>query len=316
LQAKPQTRAEEVRTILQNTADPRPVLGTTLTDAVHRQGAGLLDVDDALTAETSVAPAKLSLGEGAGGVARLTITNASDHDRTYTLSHLPALATSNNTPAYTFTAFADRPATVTFVEPTIPVRAGGKATVTVAIAPHATLPDLATYGGYVVVEDGEGGVSRVPYSGLKGDWQEIPILTGTRYLARVTSTGAVPVVADGAVFRLTSAAETPAVLLHLDQHTQRLEATVVRAADGARVHPVFSSAFALEHLPKSATPTAFVAIPWDGTRVHSNGSKEKTKPVPDGSYRLVVRALRPLGNPEEPSHWDVFTTPAFTIDRP
>ena len=121
---------------------------------------------------------------------------------------------------------------------------------------------------------------------------------------------------DGAVFRLTGAAETPTVALHLDQHVQRLEATVVRASDGARLHPVFSSAFALEHLPKSATPTGFVAIPWDGTRLHSNGSKEKTKPVPDGQYRLVIRALRPLGDPADPSHWDVFTTPAFTIDRP
>ena len=96
---------------------------------------------------------------------------------------------------------------------------------------------------------------------------------------------------------------------------QRLEATVVRASDGARLHPVFSSAFALEHLPKSATPTGFVAIPWDGTRLHSNGSKEKTAGA-GRQYRLVIRALRPLGDPADPSHWDVFTTPAFTIDRP
>jgi minor extracellular serine protease Vpr len=38
--------------------------------------------------------------------------------------------------------------------------------------------------------------------------------------------------------------------------------------------------------------------------------------VPDGSYRLLVRALRPLGDRSNPAHWDAFTTPTFTIDRP
>jgi minor extracellular serine protease Vpr len=316
LQAKPRTRAEDVRALLQNTADPRPVLGTTLIDAVHRQGAGLLDVDDALTADTHVSPAKVSLGEGEGGVVRLTIENDGDHPRTYTLAHLPALATSNNTPGYTFTPFADRPSTVSFSESSVTVAAGSHAAVTVAVAPHPTLPALSTYGGYVVVDDGEGGVVRVPYAGFKGDLQAIPILTGPSFLVRTTATGIVPITADGAVFRLTGETETPSVLLHLDQHAQRLEARIVRAADGAPVHPVFSSAFAVEHVPKSATPGGFVVVPWDGTRLHANGSKDRTRVVPDGSYRLVVRALRPLGDPADSAHWDVFTTPAFTIDRP
>ena len=161
LQARPGTRAEDVRTILQNTADPRPVLGTTLTDAVHRQGAGLLDVDDARR-PTPASRRGRSRSAKAKGLARLTITNASDHTRTYALSHLPALATSNNTPSYTFTAFADRPATVTFSDPTVTVAAGASTAVTVSIAPHATLPALATYGGYVVVDDGEGASRAFP----------------------------------------------------------------------------------------------------------------------------------------------------------
>ena len=316
LQARPGTRAEDVRTVFQNTADPRPVLGTSLLDAVHRQGAGLLDLEGALSADSLVTPGRLALGEGFGGTARLTIANESDHARTYTLSQLPAVATSRNTPAYTFTAFADRPATVTFASASLTVPARRSTSVAVSIAPDPTLPDLSTYGGYLVVDDGEGGRYTVPYAGLKGDYQALPILTGLRFLVRATASGPVPVTADGAVFRLTGPAELPTVLLHLDQQAERLEARVVRASDGSPLHPVFSTALEVEHLPKSATPGGFITFEWGGTRLHSNGGKEPTRPVPDGSYRLVVRLLRSLGDPSNPAHWDVFTTPAFTIDRP
>ncbi|MGH8429286.1 MAG: S8 family serine peptidase, partial [Solimonas sp.] len=55
LQAKPSTSSQTVRSILQNSADPKnwngnPSLG--FLDNVHRQGAGLVDIDDAILATT------------------------------------------------------------------------------------------------------------------------------------------------------------------------------------------------------------------------------------------------------------------------
>src|SRR3546814_5045854 len=41
-----------------------PALG--FLDQVHRQGAGLLDIDDAIVAQTRITPGELSLGETAG----------------------------------------------------------------------------------------------------------------------------------------------------------------------------------------------------------------------------------------------------------
>ena len=99
LEAKGKTLdAVTVRTILQNSADPKPLFGfPTIPDAVHRQGAGMLDIDDAIQATTLVSPGKLSLGEGLGGTRTLTIQNSSSSAKTYSLSHLGAAATSNNT---------------------------------------------------------------------------------------------------------------------------------------------------------------------------------------------------------------------------
>jgi subtilisin family serine protease len=91
LQAHPRTPAQKVRRILQNSADPafwtlNPGIG--FYDSVHRQGAGMLDVDDAILATTVIEPGKISLGESEGGPAVHTVTleNNGPTDVTYDLS--------------------------------------------------------------------------------------------------------------------------------------------------------------------------------------------------------------------------------------
>ena len=38
--------------------------------------------------------------------------------------------------------------------------------------------------------------------------------------------------------------------------------------------------------------------------------------VPDGDYRVNVRALKANGVASDPAHWQVWTSPVVTIDRP
>jgi hypothetical protein len=38
--------------------------------------------------------------------------------------------------------------------------------------------------------------------------------------------------------------------------------------------------------------------------------------VPDGSYEIVVKALKALGDPGNPAHWETRTSPTITIGRP
>ena len=68
---------------------PEAVVGRSrpgFLDNVHRQGAGMLDIDDAILATTMLKPGKISLGESNGGTARRSrSTNTSGSAVTYDL---------------------------------------------------------------------------------------------------------------------------------------------------------------------------------------------------------------------------------------
>jgi minor extracellular serine protease Vpr len=95
------------------------------------------------------------------------------------------------------------------------------------------------------------------------------------------------------------------------------------------VHPVFSNVLVRDYVarnglrpppggPFNTNPDNddVTAFPWDGTRLQSNGKKTKTKVVPDGSYKIVVKALKAGGDRKNPAHWETWTTPTIKIDRP
>ena len=192
LQAKPNTRALKVRDSLQNSADPKVWAGnpaTGILDNVHRQGAGMVDIDDTIQATTSITPAKLSLGEGESGpaVEWLTVQNKSNVAITYQLSYVNALSTGGT---ITPTFFASD-ATVTFDQPSITI-ARADAQFRATITP-ATGPALGQYGGYIVLTPVDGGrIYRVPFAGFVGDYQAIQVLTPTAnalpWLAKLVGT--------------------------------------------------------------------------------------------------------------------------------
>jgi hypothetical protein len=114
--------------------------------------------------------------------------------------------------------------------------------------------------------------------------------------------------------------EIPNVAIHFNHQVRRLEFEVVNATSGARLHPVFSNVYEEDYLSRNQTATAFFAYPWEGGRLHSNGQGSKSgqawKAVPDGSYKLIVKALKALGDPGNAAHWETWTSPTITIDRP
>ena len=318
LEAKGKTLdAVTVRTILQNSADPKPLFGfPTIPDAVHRQGAGMLDIDDAIQATTLVSPGKLSLGEGLGGTRTLTIQNSSSSAKTYSLSHLGAAATSNNT-------FATAPyllpaSSATFSASSVTVPAGGSATVDVTITPSAGLTDRSMYGGYVVLGGSDGSQFSVPYAGFKGDYQSIQILTGLFVLGRQVAPGSFDDRPGRERVHAPERRPDP-------EHPRPLPPS--GEADGGRgsgmrpaqkVHPVFSNGLESDYLPRNGSATGIFAFPWDGNRSHDNGggNGDHRKAVPDGTYTLTVKLLKALGDPANPAHWETATTVSFVIDRP
>jgi subtilisin family serine protease len=323
LQARPTTPPALVRDLLQNSAEPKPWWGNPtlgFLDNVHRQGAGMLRIDDAILSSGKVQPGKLSLGESEAGPATrtLTITNHAAADVTYTLSHAPALATGANTFTPSFIASF---ASVTFGAPTVTVPSGGVATVDVTIAAPASA-NARQYGGYITLTPiGGGAVLRVPYAGYNGDYQSIPALVPTRcgfpLLAKVggsTACAGTPALSltgftsqpAGATYTLAGG-DVPVILVHLDHQVRRLRFDVVDTS-GKAWHRALDS----QYVGRSSGATSFFALAWDGTT--QGGNKEYV--VPNGQYRLVVTVVKALGSEANPAHVETWTSPVITIARP
>jgi minor extracellular serine protease Vpr len=341
LQANPRLSPAAVQTRMQNNAKPHlwsgnPSLG--FLDLVHRQGAGMLDIVDAIEADDTVEPSSLAVGEiEAGNTASrwLRVRRPDDrHDRwgwcrrhnkhhgpdddddpiTYTLSHVPALATGANT--FTPTFFASF-ATVTFSAPTVTV--GGHHAewgdfVKVTITPPGAASSARVFGGYIVLtpDDDDAPTLRVPYTGYNGDYQLIPVLTGTTFplLASLNqTTGALTPLPAGGTFTLQNG-DIPFFLVHFDHGVTTLKLEVFDVATGKSLN------FADDEnwVPRNSTATSFFAIPWDGTTVkRPNG---RAKAVPNGTYRVELSILKALGDPRNPAHFERRTFPNVVIARP
>ncbi len=334
LQAHPDATPATVRDVLQNNADPsqwslNPTVG--LLEPVHRQGAGMLDIDDSILAETVVSPGKLSLGESeAGAVTRtITVTNTGAEDVTYALTFEDAISTADapyDPGFYWAESTVDMPASVT-------VPAGGSVDVEVSITPSADL-DLAQYGGYISLSATDAEPIRVPYAGFAGDYQALPLMLneGSVFptLATLSECGVFEGVdcAAGGVWELAEAGQVysmadgdvPTALVHLEHPARSLQVDIYHAnADGTRgdpagVNPTYQ---VHDYLGRDANPDAFGAFTWDGTLTgHGPGrTGGGVQTLPDGDYIMEITVLAALGDEANPDHVENFTTPSFTVDR-
>ncbi|GAA1081806.1 S8 family serine peptidase [Nocardiopsis metallicus] len=339
LEARPDLDAHDVRGVLQNTADPTAWWGNPGMDAldnVHRQGAGMLDVPGSILSTTGLYPSKLPLGATEGPVTEtLTIANDGDEKATYEISHEPALGTHGSTFA---PSFNDVYAEAAFSTTEVTVEPGSSVDVDVTITPPARDYAQMLYGGYLTVTEGGGEAVRVPYAAYNGDYQEIeamtPITDGDGnvhelpWLTRITGCdvftglecadsngGTFENQPDGATYTLDwvdGLPDVPYVIAHFDHHVTKLEMIVINERTGRPVHPDRNVAVDVDYVNRSASSTAFFSYAWDGTVVDS---RDRVKAVRDGDYRLQARALKALGDPANPDHWETWTSPVITLDR-
>ena len=324
LEAHPGTNPLVLREILQNSADPVPFAANrALLAPVHQQGAGLLDIDDAVRAAVRVTPGKIVLGEGNGGTVTLTLVNSGSTAVQYTLSNETAVATAGSTNAPTFPI---APNTVTFSQNPVLVPAGGTATVTAMITAGA-YPERAQYGGYLVMtpapETPATQTLRVPYAGFKGDYQSIQLLTsagcGMPFLAkmggatdcgggrRITGFSRQP---EGELFTREGAG-APVVVFHLEHQARRVELYVLDAATGERIGLVDAT----DYWARNSTATAFVTITWNGTVLASDPRRgEVSRDLPTGSYKLLLRVQKPAAlNEPDTVVWEEWISPTIRL---
>lgn len=332
LEAKPKIKSQDMLARLQNAADPKNWSGngaSGLLDFTFRQGAGMLDIVGTIQATTVVEPSQLALGESEAGPKTTTITvrNEGSTAVTYALSHVASLASGPNLkavlgatppPSYNPTGTFDAPASASFSAPSINVAPGATASFEVTLGANATLPDRSLYGGYVVLTpQGSGATVRVPYAGLKGDYQSTAVLTtgasGFPLVGRLNAAGtSYATLPSGGAFTMVGN-DTPFFLLHLDHFARRIRIEATDAVSGKSWHRVSDD----EYVGRNSTPNGFFTYGWDGDTFAGkgkNGSQQYT--VPNGQYRVTVSALKALGDESNPAHWEIWTSPVITIARP
>jgi subtilisin family serine protease len=302
LEARPNTPSQAVRRILQNSADPAfwsLAPGFGFLDHVHRQGAGMVDIDDAILATTRIEPGKLSLGEGEAGPTThtLTVENIGPDAVTYDLSYVSAIATTGTWSDDL--GFWLTNEDIAFDASSVTVPAGATASVMATVYPPSG-PDLGTYGGYIVfTPQGGGQTYRVPYAGFVGDYQALPVLTANPF--------GLPWLIGGPIFTMEGG-DIPVFWTNFGHPVRRVRGEVFDANTGKAWHRTGE----IEYVGRNSNFNTIYINPWDGTTV--NGKKVNL--VPDGDYVVVISVQKALGDDDNPDHWETWTSPVFTIDRP
>ena len=313
LEAKPELDPYQVRSLLTNTADPftwglEADLG--VAEPVHRQGGGMIDIPHALTTETFVSPQKISLGEGEAGpvTETITVTNTSDEEVTYTLDVQHGVATYGPTDAPGFYLLE---ADVEFSATTLTVPAGGTANATVVIGEDFGA-DGAIFGGWITITS-EVEQLVIPFAGLSGDYQALQALE-TAILAYNSPEGLM--VADPFHTYTLADGDYPIIALYLAYPISTMYVDVYEANEdgtkGAKVHSNFINYSTMLDMGRMG---GLATLAWDGTFQGNQGNNGKLRAVADGDYVLEVRVLKALGDPSNPDHWELWNSPALTIER-
>jgi minor extracellular serine protease Vpr len=298
LEARPNTPAVDVVGIFMNASDPFPasVLPTHgLREAVHRQGAGLLDVARALGATTRVRPSQLSFGEGQQGSAIRTIRISNDGvtDEVYDVVAEPAVGTRGARLEPTIYRFTNEQIATPLAG--IPVASGETASLELTVTPPFDQPGaFDLYGGYIAVIPRSGGETvRIPYVGFAGDYQAHQALRLGFLL---------PPVLDPVSYVVPQ--DPVQVFVGLRHPVRLVIVDLFDAQTGAPWHRVGKGEYEAD---------GAVLVSFDGTT--RNAGDNRLYQVPDGQYVMRFAALKALGDAENPAHWEEWVSPPFEIRR-
>jgi minor extracellular serine protease Vpr len=329
LEAEPDLDPFEVRDRLQNTAEPvewNGAPGAGYLEFAFRQGAGMIQIDEAILAEQHVVPGQLAIGDAESVTATLTVTNRGAESVTYEIGHAGTLSAA----VITYTVPALLPPEGVFTGPgNVTVPGGGTASFDVTLtAPGYGLPNHQ-YGGFITLTpvDAATGASalRVPYAGYDGDYagemgllgfwnwpadsppvfvEVDPILSEIVYDEDGNVDDIQPV-EPGNVYDVRQG-DYPVIDAFFGHFPRRMEVWAVNQRSGQRL-----LAMEDDYLRRSPWPGETYAFAWDG-HVQA-GQSDSTRTAPSGTYVLEMRLLRAMGDPDNAEDWDVWESPQFEL---
>ncbi|OLT39594.1 hypothetical protein BJF86_06970 [Serinicoccus sp. CNJ-927] len=338
LEADPDLGVEEVKRKLQNSSLQLPlsVAPTAGLELVHRQGAGMIQVDDSILAQATIEPGLVQLGQQLAGetsTQTVTLTNTSDAEQVYAVEHTPAVATSGTANDF---GYYLAPSDVA-VAPSVVVPAGASVEVPVTITSPSIDGEMGPiFGGYVTFSTGEGEEAdsySVAYGGHAADLQETEVLADMvdaegNVTQELPALGAIAqcglylgyqCVEDGGTYGFVDEGYTfsmeqddaPQFLVHFEHQARRMEWEVFAAEDDGSKGESLGTVAELDYLARSASRNGFTAYPWDGMMIDENGAKVR---VPDGDYILELTVTKASAwNDDREAQTETWDSPVFGI---
>ena len=264
----------KIREVFQATADVLNfAVGNTQFATVAAQGAGKLQLFDALNTDTIVGPTELLLNDTAyfNGVQYIDVTNTGRSRQRYVLTHLPAGTAPAFQPGSNQSYNSPIPqspnaAGVRFAPPTLNLAAGRSQRVKVTFSQPAGLnaAQFPIYSGFIQVAGGAQTV-QVPYLGVAAAMKNLPILdTSNQYLALTTPTilNAAGSAQQGSSAYSFNGTDFPTVLYRFVGGTPRVYIDLVNPNTNLGFTPQYVSKRWLFPIKPSEKPKGFLLNAW------------------------------------------------------
>ncbi|KAG7086750.1 hypothetical protein E1B28_002682 [Marasmius oreades] len=348
--------ARSIRTLLETTAAVVPSNHTedALLQTVTQQGAGLVNVFNAAHTTTLVSPGELILNDTAHfrGVQTFTVRNTDSSQKTFRLTHIPAGTAVTVTPGTIFPADGPVPlsnnfAKVALSDTTFMLRPGQSKTVTATFTPPPNVDSTTfpVFSGYIQISVRGEPPLHVSYIGLAASLKDKQVVDNTDVFFGVKlpvvldANGDVQEVPTNYTFDAASG-DFPSVFLRLTFGTPVLRTDLVdsntninttlnkRASLGepaftfpgkhsggtsfdkeSSLGPLFEFDFIARN---NENPDDNIAYQFPiNTPTFANGAT-----IPNGSYRLLLRALRVTGDRENESDYESWLSPIVGVFVP
>ncbi|KAJ6521908.1 subtilisin-like protease [Mycena vulgaris] len=333
------------RTLFQSTAQTIP---SSKTDGdplqtVTQQGAGLIQVFDAIFTTTILSPTELILNDTAhfAGPQKFTVKNTGNSVKTYTLSHVPAGTAVTVDPGTILPALGPVPistdyATVTFNKGKFTLFPGQSQTVVATIKPPKGV-DATTfpvYSGFIYATSGAESV-HATYLGLAASLKDKQVIDNTDFIFGVP----LPIVLDSAgnvqdapVNYTFVGVDAPTVLwrqafgtpiLRLDlvaanialtgtlntraSHDPTFSFTHSHKGGSFAQVPIIGSLLEVDYLTRSDEGDLL-----DNTVLLPNTFANGTV-IPNGSYKVLLRSLKVTGDPTNEADYESWLSPIIGV---
>ncbi|KAL0086325.1 peptidase S8/S53 domain-containing protein [Phycomyces blakesleeanus] len=303
------------------------VNGESAIESPLLQGAGLVQVYDAIAGKVRVSPTQLSFNDSSSfnkyKTQTVSIYNAGKVRATFKVINEPSISVApynRSVQGYALlapTGFSNAKAKLIFSKTSITLNPGQKATVRVTVVPPKTNPkDHIMYGGYIRFKSGNRKTTldtTVPYFGVVGKQRDLPLFDAKYpYLSDSDGTNVFSK-SDTYTYNRSNSTTIPYIIYRLLTPTAKFDVDVLNAKTKKSIGKTMTDSV---YLPANTleTDNYISGASWDATYIPPSFSDVSSGiPVPSGTYILHLRALKLLGNPKDSKDWETFQTGPIVV---